>query len=153
MPDPIAFSSTAPRFALPLLFAGQSQKEMTFNEAILLVDFLLQPVIEGTTSTVPSAPTPGQCWIINSSASGIFAGKANQIAAWGEGGWRYIAPKEGMRVYDRAQTGHRIYRGGAWRTPTMPIAPTGGTTIDVQARSAIIAIIDAMRDAGIALSP
>jgi len=153
MPDPIAFSSSAPRFALPLLFVGQSQKELTFNEAILLVDFLLQPVIESTTTAVPSAPTPGQCWIISAGATGIFAGKADQVAAWAEGGWRYIAPREGMRVYDRARTGHRIYQGGAWRTPTMPSAPEGGTTIDAQARSAIVAITDALRDAGIALAP
>jgi hypothetical protein len=153
MPDPIAFSSTAPRFSLPLMFVGQSQKEITFNEAILLVDFLLQPIIEGTTTAVPSAPTPGQCWIINSGASGIFAARADQVAAWSEGGWRFIAPKEGMRVYDRARTGHRVYRGSAWRTPTMPSAPTGGTTVDTQARSAIIAITDALRDAGIALAP
>ena len=153
MPDPIAFSTTAPRFSLPLLFAGQSQKEMTFNEAILLVDFLLQPVIESTTTAVPGAPTPGQCWIISTGASGIFSGKTDQIAAWSEGGWRFIAPKEGMRVFDRARTGHRIYHGGAWRTPTMPSAPTGGATVDTQARSAIIAISDALRDAGIALAP
>lgn len=153
MPDPIAFSSFAPRFDLPLLFVGQSQKEITFNEAILLIDFLLQPIIEGTATTVPSVPTSGQCWLITSGATGIFAAKTDQIAAWSEGGWRFIAPKEGMRVYDRARTGDRIYRGSAWRTPTMPSAPTGGTTVDAQARSAIIAITDALRDAGIGLAP
>ena len=153
MPEPIAFSSTAPRFALPLLFAGQSQKEMTFNEAILLADFLLHPVIEGTTATVPSTPTPGQCWIITAGANGIFAAKTDQIAAWSEGGWRFIAPKEGMRVFDRARTGHRIFRGAAWRAPAMPSAPTGGTIVDIQARSAIIAIADALREAGVSLAP
>ena len=149
MPEPIAFSSTAPRFAFPLLFAGQSQKELTFNEAILLADFLLHPVLEGTTTTVPNAPTPGQCWIVTTGASGIFAAKADQVAAWSEGGWRFITPKEGMRVYDRARTGHRIFRGAAWRATAMPSAPTGGTVVDAQARSAITAISDALREAGV----
>jgi hypothetical protein len=35
----------------------------------------------------------------------------------------------------------------------MPSAPEGGTTIDAQARSAIVVITDALRDAGIALAP
>jgi hypothetical protein len=153
MPDPIAFSATAPRFALPLLFAGQSQKEMSFNEAILLVDFLLQPVIQGTTATVPSAPTPGQCWIITSGASGVFAARTNQIAAWSEGGWRFIVPIEGMRVYDRTRTGHRFYSGSVWRAPTMPSAPSGGAIVDAEARFAIIAIANVLREAGIALAP
>ncbi len=153
MPDPIAFSATAPRFALPLLFAGQSQKEVSFNEAMLLVDFLLQPVIEGSATTVPTAPTPGQCWIVASGASGLFAARTDQIAAWSEGGWRFIAPLEGMRVYDRTRGGHRIYGGGSWRAPTMPSAPSGGATVDAEARAAINAIAAALRDAGIVLTP
>jgi Protein of unknown function (DUF2793) len=148
MTDPISFSATSPRFGLPLLFAGQSQKEITVNEALLNADILLHPAIEGITAAVPPAPVSGQCWIVGSGATGVFASQADRIAAWSEGGWRFVAPREGLRAYDLSRAAHRIYASGAWRLVIAPSAPTGGTVIDSQARIAIAAIIAALREGG-----
>ena len=40
MTDPIT-----PRFGLPLLAPGQAAKELTHNEALSLLDLLVQPVV------------------------------------------------------------------------------------------------------------
>jgi hypothetical protein len=56
MSDPISFTSSAPRFGIPFLFAGQAQY---VNEAHALVDLLLHPAIESETDTPPSAPQEG----------------------------------------------------------------------------------------------
>jgi len=134
---------------MPLLFAGQSQKETTVNEAVLSADILLHPAIEGTATTPPSSPSPGQCWVVGSGATGAFAGQTDKIAAWSEGGWRFIAPREGLRAYDISAGAHRIYSGSAWHLIAAPAAPIGGGTIDTQARTAITAIIAALRTGGI----
>ena len=53
-----------------------------------------------------------------------------------------------MRVLNRATGQDRRYRGG-WQVPATPANPAGGTTVDSQARTAIVAIIDALQLAGI----
>ncbi len=149
MTDPISFSSSSPRFALPLLFSGQSQKEITVNEAVLTADILMHMAVEAVVASPPTAPSNGQCWLIASGATGSFAGHTDTIAAWSEGGWRFIAPREGMRAYDLSATAQRLYAGGSWRLTTAPAAPSGGSVIDSQARTAITAMIAAMRNAGL----
>jgi hypothetical protein len=149
MTDPVSFSSASPRFALPLLFAGQSQKEATVNEALLAADLLLHPAIEAVTATPPAAPMNGQCWLVGTDATGAFAGQTDRIVAWTEGGWRFIAPREGMRAYDIAATAYRLYAGGNWRLAAAPVAPSGGSVVDSQARVAIAAIITSLRSAGV----
>jgi len=149
MTDPISFSSASPRYALPMLFAGQSQKETTVNEALLAADALLHPAIEAVVASPPAAPSLGQCWLIGSGAIGVFAGQTDKIAAWSEGGWRLFAPREGLRAYDITAGAGRLYAGGAWRLVAAPASPAGGSVIDTQARSAITAMIAALRNAGV----
>lgn len=149
MTDPISFSTSSPRFALPLLFAGQSQKEITVNEALLGADILLHAAIETVATAPPTTPSAGQCWLVGSGATGTFSGQTDRIAAWSDGGWRFVAPREGMKVYDRSASAHRLFAGSTWRLVTAPAGPTGGSVIDSQARTAIIAILDALRNAGV----
>jgi Protein of unknown function (DUF2793) len=148
MTDPLSFSSVSPRFALPMLFAGQSQKETSVNEALLMADVLLHPAVEAVLATPPASPSNGKCWLVASSATGPFSGQTDRIAAWSEGGWRFLVPSEGMRVYDIAAAAYRIYSGGIWRLAAAPAAPSGGNVIDSQARAAIAAIITALRNVG-----
>lgn len=149
MTDPLSFLSASPRHALPLLFAGQSQKEVSVNEALLAADALLHPAIEAVLASPPAAPTSGQCWLVGSGATGAFAGQADRIAAWSEGGWRFHAPREGMRAYDIAAAAYRLYAGGTWRLTSSPTSPTGGSVVDSQARAAIAAMLTALRSAGV----
>lgn len=149
MTDPISFSSASPRFALPLLFSGQSQKEVTVNEAVLAADILLHPAIENVVTSPPTSPAAGQCWLIASGATGVFAGQTNRIAAWTEGGWRFANPREGMRAFDVAAGADRLYTGGNWQLSPVPANPSGGSVIDSEARAAIAALAAALRDAGV----
>lgn len=129
--------------------AGQSQKEATVNEALVAADVLLHPAVEAVVATPPALPANGQCWLVGASATGLFAGQTNRIAAWTEGGWRFIAPLEGMRAYDITAAADRLFAGGAWHLASAPTAPTGGSVIDSEARSAISAIISSLRTAGV----
>lgn len=148
MPEPISFPSTTPRLGLPLLFAGQAQKEFHVNEAHSLVDALLHGSIEGTLDLPPNAPVNGSAWIIGEQASGEWQGRAGQIACRQSGVWLYSMPLNGMQLFDKT-AGQSLYFQSDWQAATDVPAPENGTTIDIEARSAIVGLITALQTAGI----
>jgi len=148
MTDPISFASTTSRLDLPLLFAGQAQKEVTVNEALVSIDLLLHGAVEGVLAVPPASPAIGQCWIIGTSPQGEWAGHSGDVAGWTEGGWRFIPPAPGMRLYDRAAAAFRLFNG-QWTIVSAPAAPQGGGTIDVEARAALAILFTRLSQAGI----
>jgi Protein of unknown function (DUF2793) len=157
------------RLKLPLLAAAQAQKEVTHNEALALAEIAVQAVVQSVApATIPALPVPGQCWIVGASASGAWTGLEGHIAGWTSGGWRFVAPFEGMQVWSIAdgqmvrrtaaawligvQTASTLAIGGqqvvAARQPRV-VGPTGGATIDSQARAAIAAIIAGLETHGL----
>lgn len=146
MPD----SLTTARLTLPLLVAGQAQKEITHNEALALIDALLFPVAESAgQNSPPVAPVPGQCWLVGAAPTGQWTGHAHALALWTNAGWRFAMLSQGSRVavgsartlWNRGPTG--------WQNATTIALPTGGTTIDSECRAAVTALVQALRVAGI----
>jgi hypothetical protein len=148
MTDPISFPSATPRYSLPLLFAGQSQKEFYVNEAHALADALLHAACEGEAVDPPVSPAEGECWLVASGATGEWAGEDGKLAARQAGNWLFIAPKDGMRLFDHATGQVLLYRNG-WQRPAAPVAPSGGSVIDAEARTAIAELISALSEAGV----
>jgi hypothetical protein len=148
MPDPISFTSATPRLGLPLLFAGQAQKEFHVNEAHARIDALLHAAIEGEADDPPAEPAAGECWLAGSAPTGAWDGHAGEIACFEAGTWIFIAPRDGMRLLDRSSGQLRLYRGG-WTAPAAPAAPSGGATVDAEARAAIADLVTVLSEAGI----
>lgn len=143
------FDSTSPRFGLPLLFAGQAQKEVFVNEAHALADMLLHCAIEGESAAPPASPAEGEAWLVAASPTGSWAGHAGKLAGWQGGNWLFASPRDGMRVLDLSTGQDRRYSGGEWLGPDTPALPSGGAVIDSEARAAIAAIVAALQQAGI----
>lgn len=148
MSDPISFDSTSARFKLPFLFAGQSQKEGFVNECAARTDALLHCAIEGEAAAPPVAPVDGTSWLVGAGASGNWAGQSGKIAARQSGNWLFFSPQDGMRILNRA-SGQDIRYHGSWKIASRPAAPSGGATIDSQARTAIAALIASLTTAGV----
>ena len=147
MPDPLFDSRTA-RFDLPLLFAGQTQKESFVNEMATRIDALLHGAIEGEQAVPPASPADGQAWLVAAGASGDWTGQSGKIAARQAGNWMFAAPRDGMKLLNRAN-GQEIRYSGVWKAAARPVAPSGGTVVDSEARNAITAILTALTNAGI----
>ena len=142
-----------PRFALPLLAVSQAQKEVTHNEALTLLDALIHATVEaGPLAEPPIDPAEGQCWIVGAAATGAWAERAPSIALWTAGGWRFALPRKGVQV-TRLDDGARLrFDGGAWLEPATIGPPSGGATIDSEARAAIAALILYLEAQGLMIS-
>ena len=151
---------------MPMGCAGRS---MILRGALQRIDFLLCPVVEEPPRPAPPAsPVIGQAYVVASGATGLWAGHGGEIAGFGEGGWRFVAAIEGMSVIDRSNGEILLRRGGIWEAGVVRAreirvnaqqvvgarqaaiaAPAGGTTIDAAGRTAIAAILSAMRAHGL----
>lgn len=157
-----------PRLGLPLLAPGQAQKEMTHNEALALLDLALHGSVRGlAVEQPPAAPAPGQCWIVGAAPQGAWAGHAGALAGWTAGGWRFLEPREGMRLWVEPAGAYWQFVGGQWAAAAShgrlivegqqvvgarmsAIAePHGGVVVDAEARAAIVAVLEALRTHGL----
>lgn len=146
MTDMLFVSRTA-RFDLPFLFAGQFQKEVFVNEIAARLDALLQLVVEDETGSPPTAAADGTSWLIGADATGEWSGREGQIASRQSGNWLFTRPGIGMRLYNKARSQDMRFTS-TWTRPARPASPTGGSTIDAEARSAIDAIIGVLATMG-----
>lgn len=65
---------------LPYIAQGQAQKEIAHNEALNLLDAVVQLAVKGrTTVNLPVAPAEGGRWIIPQGATGAWAGQTNKV--------------------------------------------------------------------------
>ncbi|NML07907.1 DUF2793 domain-containing protein [Sphingomonas sp. G-3-2-10] len=161
-----------PRFELPLLQPGQAQKEMYHNEALIRLDLAVQATVLAAGANIPPVdPEPGQAWIVGTAPTGDWAGHARSVAGWTAAGWRFLAPPEGMRAWVADSEGFALFTEGDWLIGVShgrlivegeqvvgPRAgaiedPDGGTTVDSEARSAIAAILLALREHGLVDTP
>ncbi len=147
MPDPL-FESRTPRLDMPLLFAGQAQKEIFVNEVTSRLDALLFLAVEAELVTPPANPADGQSWLVGASPQGDWTGHAGQIASRQAGNWMFTTPLPGMRLLNKV-SGQELRYTTAWIAPTRPGSPSGGTTIDAEARGAINAILSTLAAAGV----
>jgi len=158
------------RLGLPLLVAGQVQKEVFLNEALALADLLVAGSVEpAPIASPPASPTTGTLYrVAAAGASGAFAGQEGKLAGWTEGGWRFVAPVEGMRLTERGSGLELAYRDGLWTSGSLRASevligaqrvlgarlaavadPAGGTVVDTQGRLAITQILAALRAHGL----
>ena len=108
--------SDSTHLGMPYLDAAQSQKHVTHNEALSIIDACVHlSVVARNVASPPSSPVEGARYLIGSGATGVFAGKTGQIAAWQDNAWRYLTPRSGWRTYVEGENILTIFDGSVWR--------------------------------------
>lgn len=146
MSDPVTFASITPNIGLPMLIAGQAQKEFFVNQAFGVLDALLGRRVLASLSEPPAA-LEGDCYRVTALATQAWAGCEDHLAVLVGGDWHFVAPSEGMSVFDAA-AGHALVFRSGWKSAVAPAAPTGGTVVDSEARAAILQLVQSLRVIG-----
>jgi hypothetical protein len=120
----------SPNLALPFIEGGELLPDVTLNEALRLIDTLVQlAVLDRDLNAPPGSPTEGQRWIVKASPSptGAWAGHGDHVAAWQDGGWVFSVPKAGWLAYVADEGAMVAWSGTAWAAALDVIA--GITTL------------------------
>jgi hypothetical protein len=97
-------SDTTTHLGLPYLLAAQAQKHVTHNEALRLLDAMVQlSVLDRTRTAPPASPADGNRHLVASGATGLWAGWDLNIAFWVDGAWIRLVPRTGWLVWVAAE--------------------------------------------------
>ncbi len=127
-------SDTSPRLGLPLIKPAQAQKHVTHNEALRLLDALVQLSVIGFDEVVPPGlPGDGDAYALGVGASGLWAGQDGAIAIWVDAAWQFVAPEPGWIATLAGGDELRIWSGSAWEIHTPDLQNIAGVGINTSA--------------------
>ena len=108
-------SDATTHLLLPYILAAQAQKHVTHNDALRILDGLVQlSVLDRDLAAPPVSPADGDRYIVASGATGDWAGWDLNIALWTDGAWLRLAPRTGWRAWVEDEGLLLVYDGSGW---------------------------------------
>lgn len=87
MSNPLNFSSTTQNIGLPLLIAGQAQKEFFVNQALDILDTLHPHAVVASQAAPPQSAVDGDCFRVTAPATQAWEGCESHLAVRVSGDW------------------------------------------------------------------
>lgn len=110
MPDQL------PNLNLPILSPSQSQKHVTHNEALRILDVVTQlAVVSDMIDTPPTDTGEGARYLVPSGGQNEWAGQDGQIASYEQDTWVFYAPRTGWRIFVIDTGLLKAFDGTAWQ--------------------------------------
>lgn len=113
---------TTPRLGAPELTSGQAVPETTVNEQIRYIEagaghFIFKSRV---VATPPGSPADGDCYLVAASPTGVWTGKAGNIAFYVSTAWEFITAIEGFTAWVNDENVFIGYDGAAWNALASP---------------------------------
>lgn len=104
------------RLGLPLIAAGQAQKHVPVNEALVRLDLLVQSAVESRTLNVPPVgAVDGSRYLVASGGVAEWTGHDGQLAVLDAGGWSFLEPRQGWLVWVVAEQMLCVFDADGWK--------------------------------------
>jgi hypothetical protein len=101
--------------SLPYIMPSQAQKHITHNEALRMLDALVQlSVLDRDLAAPPSSPANGDRYIVAAGATGAWTGFEGRIVAWQDGTWIAFEPRPGWTAWVTDERALAWWDGSAW---------------------------------------
>lgn len=140
-----------PRLTLPLIQQGQAQKHVTHNEALAVLDALVQPVARDADRTgPPESPAEGDVHIVAAGAVDDWFGREGAIAVFFNNGWTFQAPASGWSMHVEALGRTMTFDGTTWASGGAGVIETLGVnaTADLTNRLSVSAASTLLNNEG-----
>jgi len=120
-------SESTSNLTLPYIQPSQAQKHVTHNEALQVLDALVQAsALDRTRTSPPAVPNEGDRYIVPVSATGDWAGQDATLAVYANGGWMFHVPNVGWKIYVEAEGAEVVFDGAGWAIQGLPQFDTLG---------------------------
>ena len=114
-------SDTSTHLLLPYLLAAQAQKHVTVNEALRLLDGLVQlAVLDRHLTAPPASPADGAATSSPPGATGAWSGWDLNVAYWVDGAWMRLVPRPGWQAWVVDEASFLAWDGSAWTAAGLP---------------------------------
>ncbi|WP_136646563.1 DUF2793 domain-containing protein [Tabrizicola sp. YIM 78059] len=114
-------SDTTTHLGLPYLMAAQAQKHVTHNEALRLLDAMVQlAVLDRTRTAPPASPADGDRHLVASGSTGLWAGWDLNVAFHVDGAWIRLVPRPGWLVWVADEGAFFVWSGSSWASVGEP---------------------------------
>ena len=106
---------------LPYILAAQAQKHVTHNDALRLLDGLVQlSVLDRDLTAPPASPAEGARYIVAAGATGAWSGWSGDVALWSDGAWLRLPARTGWLAWVADEATLFVWGGSTWNTVGVP---------------------------------
>ena len=111
----------SPHLLLPFILAAQAQKHVTHNDAIRLLDAIVQlSVLDRDLTVPPASPIDGDRYIVASGATGLWLGWDLNVTTWVDGVWMRLVPRPGWLAWIADEATCAAWTGTIWKLVGVP---------------------------------
>ena len=106
---------------LPYILPAQAQKHVTHNEALRLLDAMVQlSVLDRDLTAPPASPADGDRYIVASGATGLWVGWDLNVTTWVDGVWMRLVPRPGWLAWIADEATFAVWNGSVWDPVGVP---------------------------------